>query len=93
MKAEKSFDWLCERYYKSVYFESLEDYTQRRKRAVLDEICDQRRREQAAVGSAPFAAMKRVHVRKLRDMKADTPKAANFRRETDFRAVYMGHQK
>ena len=39
-KAEKSFDWLCERYYKSVYFKSLEAYTQRRKRAVLDEICN-----------------------------------------------------
>ena len=78
-KAEKSFDWLCERYYKSVYFKSLEAYTQRRKRAVLDEICNHAGENKRRVGSAPFAAMKRVHVRKLRDMKADTPEAANFR--------------
>ena len=40
-KAEKSFEWLCDRYYKSTYFQSLEDYTQRRKRAgVLESYND-----------------------------------------------------
>lgn len=39
VKVEKSFEWLCERYYKSAYFLSLDPDTQRRKRSVLDEIC------------------------------------------------------
>ncbi len=78
-KAEKSFEWLCDRYYKSTYFQSLEDYTQRRKRAVLDEICNLAGATGRRLGSAPFASLKRVHVRKLRDMKADLPEAANFR--------------
>jgi integrase len=77
--AEKSFGWLCERYYKSAYFHSLEDYTQRRKRTVLEEICNMATDGKRRLGAAPFAAMKKVHVRKLRDMKADTPEAANFR--------------
>jgi integrase len=78
-KAYKSFDWLCERYYKSSYFMSLEEYTQRRKRTVLDEICNIAGNKGKRLGSAPYAAMKKVHVRKLRDMKANTPEAANFR--------------
>jgi integrase len=78
-KTEKSFEWLCERYYKSIYFQSLEDYTQRRKRAVLDEICNLAGANARRLGSAPFASLKRVHVRRLRDMKADLPEAANFR--------------
>ena len=31
------------------------------------------------LGLAPFAALRKAHVRKLRDMKADLPEAANFR--------------
>jgi integrase len=77
-KAVKSFDWLCDRYFKSAYFQALEEYTKRRKRTVLNEIANivggGRR-----LGSAPFAELKRVHVRKLRDLKAGTPEAANFR--------------
>ena len=78
-KAVKSFDWLCELYYKSAYFQSLEDYTQRRKRTVLNEICNIVGESGRRLGSAPFAGLKKVHVRKLRDMKAATPEAANFR--------------
>jgi integrase len=78
-RAEKSFAWLCERYYKSAYFQSLESYTQGRKRTVLDEICNITADGKRSLGNAPFAAMKRVHVRKLRDLRADRPEAANFR--------------
>lgn len=78
-KAEKSFEWLCERYYKSAAFQSLEDYTKRRKRTALTEICAIVGGNGQKLGDAPFAAMKRAHVRKLRDMKADLPEAANFR--------------
>ena len=77
--AEKSFKWLCERYYASAYFRSLEEYTKRRKRTVLDEIGNIVGVNGRKLGLAPYASMKKVHVRKLRDMKADTPEAANFR--------------
>jgi integrase len=76
---EKSFEWLCKRYYASSQFQALEDYTQRRKKTVLDEICNITGENGRRLGSAPYAGMKRVHVRKLRDMKAETPEAANFR--------------
>jgi len=78
-KSEKCFEWLCERYYKSAYFQSLEEYTKRRKRAALSEICNIVGSDGQRLGLAPYAGMKRVHVRKLRDQKADLPEAANFR--------------
>jgi len=78
VKSEKSFEWLCNRYYKSTRFGSLDDSTQRRKQTVLNEICNMVG-DSGRLGLAPFASLKKVHVRKLRDMKADTPEAANFR--------------
>ena len=56
-KTEKSFDWLCDRYYKSAQFLALEEYTRRRKRTVLDEICDIAAAGGRRLGSAPFAAL------------------------------------
>jgi integrase len=78
-KSEKTFEWLCARYYKSTDFRALEDSTQRRKRTVLDEICNITGENGRRLGLAPYASMKKIHVRKLRDMVADTPEAANFR--------------
>lgn len=78
-KAEKSFEWLCERYYKPAYFQSLKEYTKRRKRTALAEVCSMVGANGQRLGNAPFASMKRAHVRKLRDLKADLPEAANFR--------------
>ena len=78
-KSAKSFESLCQLYYKSAYFRCLEEYTQRRKRTVLDEICNMVDESGRRYGAAPYASMKKVHVRKLRDMKAGTPEAANFR--------------
>jgi integrase len=77
-KAEKSFEWLCERYYRSTLFQSLEPETRRRKRVVLDGICAIAGPNGRRLGSAPFASMKRLHVRKLRDMKSDRPGAADL---------------
>ena len=77
-KAEKSFEWLCGRYYKSSYFQALEPETRRRKRVVLDEICGMAGAGARKFGSAPFASMKRAHVRKLRDMKSNRPAAADL---------------
>ena len=78
-KAEKSFEWLCKRYFDSAQFKALEEYTQRRKRTVLDEICNIAVDGKRRLGLAPYAALKKAHVRKLRDMKADLPESANFR--------------
>ena len=77
-KAEKSFDWLCDRYYKSAHFQSLEEDTRRRKRAVLNEICNMVAGSGKRLGLAPYAGLKRMHVRQFRDMKAARPEAANF---------------
>jgi len=77
-KAEKSFDWLCDRYYKSAHFQSLEEDTRRRKRAVLNENCNMVAGSGKRLGLAPYAGLKRMHVRQLRDMKAARPEAANF---------------
>ena len=81
-KAEKSLEWLCDRYCKSASYQSLEEYTKRRKRAVLDEVCNitfgdgiRSRR----IGELPFACMSSANIRKFRDMKADKPEAANYR--------------
>jgi integrase len=76
-KAEKSFEWLCERYYRSAQFQALEPETRRRKRAILGEICDMTGVSGQRLGFASFASLKRVHVRKFRDMKADKPAAAD----------------
>jgi len=78
-KVEKSFEWLCERYYKSAYFQSLEEYTKRRKRTALDDIANIAMDGRRRLGFAPYAALEKVHVRKLRDMKSETPEAANIR--------------
>jgi hypothetical protein len=45
----------------------------------LDEICNMVDESGRRNGAAPYASLKKVHVRKLRDLKADTPEAANFR--------------
>ena len=78
-KSEKSFEWLCQRYYKSALFKSMEEDTRRRKRSVLDEICNIVGDSGRRLGHAPYASLKRAHVRTLRDMKAAKPEGANFR--------------
>ncbi len=77
--ARKSFEWLCERYFKSGDFDALEENTRRKKRAVLGEICNTAGGSGQRLGEAPYASLKKVHVRKIRDLKAATPEAANHR--------------
>lgn len=78
-KRERSFEWLCERYFQSPYFEFLEKGTQRRKRSILNEVCNITSTGGKRLGTAPYRDMKKIHVRKLRDMKAATPIGANNR--------------
>jgi len=78
----KSLDWLCDQYYRSANFLALEMDTRRRKRSVLNEICDITFGAGATarrLGVLPFEGMSKANVRKLRDMRSDAPEAANFR--------------
>jgi integrase len=60
-------------------FETLEENTRRRKRAILGDICNIAGASGQRLGLAPYASLKKVHVRKIRDLKADVPEAANHR--------------
>jgi hypothetical protein len=91
-KAEKSLDWLCDRYLKSPKFKAFEENTKRRKRAELEAICAIEFGEGKAkkrLGSLPFARMSKAVVIKLRDMKdqEELPGAANYRVK-QIRALY-----
>jgi len=77
--AEKSLDWVCDRYLRSVTFQSFEESTKRRKRAVLEEICDITTGEGKRIGTFPYESMSSASVRKIRDMKKDKPESANYR--------------
>jgi integrase len=81
-KAERSLDWLCNLYFRSTYFQGLEEYTRRRKHTALRQVCDIVIGEGKAarrLGSLPYRGMNKASVRKLRDMRSDAPEAANFR--------------
>ena len=57
--ARKSFEWLCERYFKSGDFDALEENTRRKKRAVLGEICNIAGGSGQRLGEAPYASLKK----------------------------------
>lgn len=65
-----SFRWLCEQYFMSAEFKQLNERTKRIRRRTLDEIC-------GLHGKKPTNRIEPVHVRKLRDEKAERPEAAN----------------
>ena len=76
--SEKSLEWLCKQYFASATFRELGDATRPTKRAILEEICG------VPVGKhhfglAPYRTLTPGDVRKLRDMKAHLPAAANAR--------------
>jgi integrase len=90
--AEKSLDWLCDRYCKSSKFKAFEENTKRRKRAELETICNiefGEGRAKKRLGSLPFTRMSKAVVIKLRDMKdqEDLHGAANYRVK-QIRALY-----
>ena len=51
----------------------------RRKRSILNEVCNITGTLGKRLGAAPYRDMKKIHVRKLRDMKVATPIGANNR--------------
>ncbi|TKB20518.1 MAG: site-specific integrase [Mesorhizobium sp.] len=75
--------WLCQEYFRRGGSEVTEA-TMLRRRTILEGVCKLPHplhgsvdREFPTKGSLPFAAMKRAHVKELRDTRADAPGAAN----------------
>jgi integrase len=77
---DDTLGWLVERYYESAEFKGLSERTQRVRRLILGHIC-------AADGSKPYRLLEAKHVRRIRDLKAEKPEAANARVKA-LRAVY-----
>lgn len=82
----RSFRHLVSRYFGSADFKQLDPDTQRRRRLCLEAVCAESI-EGVKTGPLPFALMQPMHVREIRDQKADTPAEAN-RRLKDIRAVF-----
>ena len=70
--------WLCEQYYGSAVFQSLDESTRKTRRGSLEAICE-RRIDGHCAGTFRYATMEPRHVAKLRDEKAGFPEAANHR--------------
>lgn len=70
--ARGSFRYVCVAYYGSPVFRSLDKSTQKWRRRALDEIAQKS-------GHKPIAYMQGVHIRKLRDDKAEFPSASQAR--------------
>lgn len=66
----ESFRWLCVEYYQAPEFRRLGDSTRRRRRTILDGLCETK-------GDKPYKLLEPRHVRQWRDAKQDTPMAAN----------------
>jgi len=68
--AASSLAWLCKEYFASVEFHELDQRTQRVRRGILEHICERD-------GDKPYALLQVPHVKKMRDVKAGLPEAAN----------------
>lgn len=66
---EKTFNWLCDQYYRSSEFQRF-DKLQADKRSVLDRFC-------ATVGELPYAAFRKDDVERSRDKRSAKPGAAD----------------
>jgi hypothetical protein len=74
--------WLFDRYYQSAEFKRLNVTTQHVRRLILSHIDE-------AAGRHPYRLLKTKHVRRMRDLKADKPEAANGQVKA-LRSVFMG---
>lgn len=72
--------WLIDRYFESAEFKSLNPSTQKTRRLILGHIAD-------ADGNKPYKLLETKHVRRMRDLKAEKPEAANGRVKA-LRAVF-----
>jgi integrase len=76
----ESLSWLVARYYDSAEFKRLSARTQHVRKLILGHVCD-------VDGSKPYKLLEAKHVRRMRDLKADQPEAANGRVKA-LRAVF-----
>lgn len=67
---EKTFNWLCDQYYRSSEFKRFDPKTQADKRGVLNRFC-------ATAGDLPYAAFRKDDVERSRDKRSATPGAAD----------------
>lgn len=77
---EDTLAWLFLRYFESAEFKSLHESTRRTRRLILEHVV-------RADGSKPYRMLETKHVRRMRDLKADKPEAANGRVKA-LRAVF-----
>jgi integrase len=75
----KSVRWLCQQYLAHHTFTGLDVKTRRPRQSILAQICDLQFGETGnrKVGDAPFAEMPSRVIRRIRDLKAETPEGAN----------------
>lgn len=76
--SEGSIRSLVEKYLVSAAFKRLGPTTSKRRRVILEEICDEEI-DGVQTGPLPFALMEPKHVAKIRDVKSAAPEAANMR--------------
>jgi integrase len=67
---EKTFNWLCDLYYRSSEFQRFDRLTQADKRSVLNRFC-------TTAGDFPFTAFRKEDVERSRDKRSDKPGAAD----------------
>lgn len=83
LPAPKSLGWLAMKYFASSEFQALDATMQRRRRAVIEECLREKLNdgESLIFRDCPYAVMGPDHIRRLRDLKASKPGAANNRRK------------
>lgn len=85
--APGSFRWLCAAYCASADYKALNKITARRRKTILDELCESKTASGALVGTLDYKRMEARHVLALADEKKELPEAANMRIKT-LRRVY-----
>lgn len=67
---EQSLAWLSKRYFESAEFKRLHETTKRARRRIVEHIV-------RVHGNKPYRLLEPKHVRRIRDLKAEKPEAAN----------------
>lgn len=68
----RSIKWLCVEYYKSTMYKELDPRTQKVRRSILEQFC-----QNQDDGDKPYSLLQPRHIRVRRDEMSDRPEAAN----------------